>query len=475
MGDWVSDFGRWYDNNIGRKVDHMFANGAKKQAVADPVETITKPINDFFSNNFGNTQRIDDPRVLGNPQVQKTATKPFSWPAGDLGMQGNYTPHPGMSVDDMRDNSMAQKGFMQPVTDQDRQNSLQWQEQQKNSALLDELLGQLQDHFGGLDKSRVDYGPLDQALKARMDNLNSIRGQTNQNYDKSDLALEQMHRAVQNEIATKGRATYQDIGNTEVKNLDAAGDDAISRLQAIKNEDMTRRNALLGNTGQSRLIGTADPNAQNLNEGISRATRINDADIVEARQDQSANEAYNQTVATSVGQQGVERRADLTQQLQQIMGRLGTVEAGYQNDYSNQKLGLNQRAEDQQYQQWRDRQGIISNTVGQMEQDARERDKMAQDMAIAQQKASAGQTPGGMGGLINDLSMSGFPQDQISRGVTALSDILGSDYWKNMGSDAANSGYTRSDAVLRELRAKGINADMALFIAQNLGNQSTLK
>lgn len=395
------------------------------------------------------------------------------WPAGDLSTQPSYTPTSGMSVDDRRDASMAARApGIQPVSDADRQASMRWQEQQRTAALLDELMGGMTAEFGGLDRSKVDYGPLQQALKARMDNLNSIRGQTNQNYDKNDLALEQMHRAAQNEIQTKGRAEFQDIGQDNVHDLNADSGAGIQALQAIKNEDAAKRAAMLANIGQTQLAGSADPNAAILTEGQAAIGRRNGANVSEARGKQANNEAFNQTVATSVGQQGVESRAALTQQLQSILGKLGTVEAGYQNDYANQKSALEQRAEDQQYQHFRDRQGFLGDTYNSIQSEADKRQQAAQEFAIAQQKAGQ-QTPGGYGGMIYDLGKS-FPPDQVAKGISALSEVLGSPYMQGINT---LDGYTRTDGILRALRDPkwGLDPNMALYMAENLGNQSTIK
>lgn len=458
MSDWISDFGRWWDDKIGRKVDHVFGQQPKPQ----------------------NKTALGS--IASTPYMLKTPTwdtnedkKPFRWGAGEEGIRHvenrmRPTSSSGMSVDEKRDLAMANRApGLQPVTDSDRMASIDWQKQQLEqdsmSQLMDQLLGGMMGEFGGLDRSRVDYSPLDKALQSKLAHLNQVRGQTNQNFDKNDLALEQMHRAYQNDIATKGRAEFQDIGQDEIAGHNANSTASINALQAIKNEDAAKRAAMLKNLGQTQLAGTADPNAAILTEGQAAIGRRNDANVTEARGNQAANEAFNQTVATSVGQQGAESRAALTQQLQGILGKLGLVETGYQNDYANQRAELDQRAEAMQYDQFRNRQGFLSDTYKQMQDDVMAKEQMAAEERIRQQEMQQ-KVPqlDGFGGFANNLIQSGYNPQEVSRGLGSLSDILNSQYLPE-GYDP-NAGYRPTDIILRKLREAGVDPMLALEIAK---------
>lgn len=330
----------------------------------------------------------------------------------------------------------------------------------QQSSLFDELLGKVTSDWSGIDKSKIDYSPLDNALNARMGALNGLRDKSQQNFDKSDANLESMHRGFQNHIQTDGSQRFNNIADQQKTNLTASNDIAQNNLQQIKSDDMAKRQAMLQNLGIQAAGAQEDSSAQGLNQAIGSIESREQADLVNADQDRASNLAYNQGIATSVGQQGVERRGDLSQQLQAIFGKIDMAGADAQAENAQQRFQLEQSAGDKQYDQFRNQQGFLGDTLGMLQQDAMERDKMA----MQQPKPAE---IGGYAGLNQDLLNSGYEVPQIQNAMGVLADIVASDYRKGID---PNAGYGETDILMRRMRENGIDPMLAFQVATNYSN-----
>lgn len=328
------------------------------------------------------------------------------------------------------------------------------------SSLFDELLGKITSEWSGPDKSKIDYSPLDAALNARMGALNGLRDQSKQNFDQSDANLESMHRGFQNHISTEGANRYNSIADTQKQNLTASNDMAQNNLQKIKADDMAKRQAMLQNLGIEAAGAQEDSSANVLNQTIGSIESREQADLANADQDRASNLAYNQGIATSVGQQGIERRGDLAQQLQAILGRVDMAQADAQAENAQQRFQLEQGAGDKQYQQWRDNKGFMQDTLGMLQDEAMEREKMAME----------GQDPrevSGFAGLGQDLLNAGYDVPEAQNALGVLAEITASDYRKGID---PNAGYTQGDILMRRLRENGVDPMLAFQIATNYSN-----
>ena len=328
-------------------------------------------------------------------------------------------------------------------------------------SFIDKIMAQIGGEWGGLDKSKIDYSPLDAALNARISALDNVHNTAQGNFDKSDLNLENMYRANQNDIQTKGAERFNQISDTAKANLQASNDQAVNYLQTIKDQDMAKRNAMLQNLGlTAQSAASPDESADPLNQAIGSIASRTNANITNAEADRGTNLAYNQGIASSVGQQGLERRADLAQQLQGIFGKIDMAKADAQSENAQARYQLEQNAGNQQYQHWRDRQGFLQDTLHQIES----------DQAAAQKAAADGKnaTVGGFAGLPQDLRNSGYQDSDIQNGMNQLADIVASDdYYREANSHSGNNPVT---VINRMLQKRGVPPMLAIQIATNYAN-----
>lgn len=344
------------------------------------------------------------------------------------------------------------------------------QEQNPQPDFFSELMNGLQSEWGGIDRSKIDFSPLDKALQARMDAIGGIRNTTNENYDKSDTNLESMHNGFKNHIETTGAQRFNQIHDTEKQNLTQINQDSQNRLAAMKAEDQAKRQAMLQNLGIQEAGAANDPSADILSQTQGSIASRNEAEMVNAEQDRASSLAFNNGMAQSVGQQGVERRAALTQQLQGIMGKLGMAEADAKAQDAQSRFELEQNAGQQQYQQFRDRQGFLQDTLGMMQEDAQ---RMAE--LEAQQTEAAAKAPkiGGFSGLAQDLLNTGYDTPEIQNALGQLAQVTATDYMKGVD---PNAGYSEAAILNKVLQERGIDPMLAIQIAtnySNLGNTSS--
>lgn len=370
-------------------------------------------------------------------------------------------------TDLVKNNTMAPGSYRNPQY----QNKQQFDEanyrgpspdQVKQSSLFDDLLGKITSDWSGPDKSKIDYSPLDKALEARMGALNGLRDKSQQNFNTSDANLESMHRGFQNHIQTDGSQRFNNIADTQKTNLTASNDIAQNNLQQVKQQDMIKRQEMLKNLGIEAAGAQEDSSAQGLNQAIGSIESREQADIANADQDRASNLAYNQGIASSVGQAGVERRGDLAQQLQAIFGKIDMASADAQSENAQQRYQLEQQEGGRQYDQWRTKQGFLQDTLGMVQDDAFQRDKLAQEQAS--QKPA---TIPGFAGIGQDLINSGYEVPQIQQAMGALSEITAGDYRKGID---PNAGYNDVSIINRRLQERGIPPMLAIQIATNYAN-----
>lgn len=336
------------------------------------------------------------------------------------------------------------------------------------SALFDELLGKMTSGWSGLDKSKIDYSPLDKALEGRMTALQGARDKSQANFDTSDVNLESMYRGHQNNISTEGANRYNQIADTQKANLNASNAAAQANLQGIKAEDSAKRVAMLKNLGLEESAGATDVSADPLNQAIGSIAARNDANVTNAEADRGTNLAFNQGVATSVGQQGVERRGDLSQQLQQVFSKLDMAGADAQSENAQARYQLEQNAGNQQYDEWQNQQGFYNETLGMLQKDAQEMEKIR----MGQNKPAE---VGGFAGIPQDLRNSGYDDAEIQNVMSRLSEAVSSNDYKN----ASMSGGDKVSIAMKELADLGITDKALAFQAAtnyvNLGSTSNYK
>ena len=423
----------------------------------DVNKNVNKPVNDWFGSlfkggNSGGLKTQDLERASRGPSGGGTIGRPKpayrSGPSDPEREKITTLPQPTYGNKMLSDEADRSRSG---VMDVDHRQSL-----------FDDLLGKITADWGGPDKSKIDYSPLDKALQAKMDALNGIRSKAQGNFDVSDTNLESMHRGFQNDIQTNGANRFNQIADTQKANLQADNQKSQDYLANIKAQDMAKRNAMLQNLGlTAQSAASPDESADPLNQAIASIASRNDANVTNAEADRGTNLAYNQGIAQSVGQQGVERRADLAQQLQAIFGKVDMASADAQAQNAQSRYELEQNAGNQQYQQWRDQKGFLGDTLHQLEQDEAEKQKLAQ-------QGQKPQTINGFAGVGQDLINSGYDIPEIQKAMGALADINAGDYMQGVD---PNAGYDKVHIYMKKLiNDYGIDRNLAFQVATNYAN-----
>lgn len=408
---------------------------------------INKPIGDFFNGLPANQRKVANAKAATQKKLPSNA---------GLDVKLNRNPSPASNVSSTpryANKQQSDEAAYRGQTPEDKQQSL-----------FDELLGKVTSDWGGVDKSKIDYSPLDAALNARMEALNGLRTKSQENFNTSDANLESMHRGFQDHINTEGAGNYNKIADQAKGNLQASNQQSQDYIANIKAQDMAKRNAMLANLGLTEESAAShDVSADPLNEAIGSIASRNDANLTNVDQDRASNLAFNQSVATSVGQQGVERRGDLAQQLQAIFGKIDMAGADAQAENAQARFQLEQGAEDRQYSQWQNKQGFLQDTLGMLQQDAQERDKMAMEQQ-SQDPASIG----GFAGIPQDLRNSGYQDPEIQQAMGALAEVNASDDFNRDANSMA--GNDKVHVYMKYLKQRGIPDALAFQAATNYVN-----
>jgi hypothetical protein len=433
-------------------------------------EDLNDNVTGFFGGSSADKARKNRERV----NAYKGANKPLPSIQSDLRNKSALTVPSKTSLSDLvNKNTMKPGEYSNPQYQNPRYaNKQQFDEanysgpspqEVSQKSLFDELLGKITSDWSGPDKKKIDYSPLDNALNSRMDALKGLRDKSQQNFEKSDVALEGMHRAQQERMGTEGVNRYNSIADTQKSNLQADNQGAQDYLAKIKSDDMAKRTAMLQNLGLTDASAAShDVSADPINEAIGSIASRNEANQTTAEQNRGSNLAFNQGVINSVGQQGVERRGDLAQQLQAIFGKIDMASADAQNENAQQRFQLEQNAGNQQYQQWRDQKGFMQDTLGMMQEDARARDEMAMK-AQTQKPASIP----GFEGVGQSLLNSGYEVPEVQNALGILSNITAGDYRKGID---PNAGYSDVSILNKRLQEQGISPMLAIQLATNYAN-----
>lgn len=319
---------------------------------------------------------------------------------------------------------------------------------------------------------------LDNALTARLDALGDVRKQAQSNYTTSDRNLSDMFGATANNIATQGSQRFSDIANQHKAGLTSVRDEAIGNLQADRDKSAATRAAMLKSLGIEAAGAAIDPGEETLSRGIGTLNERSASALTGAENAGATNQAYNQSVVNSVNQQGAERRAALTQQLQAIQNQLGMAEADMKGEHEQQKAQLQmqwnqaqQEAEnatnENDYQIWKDRQSTIMDLYKTLS------DREMEEAKLMGQGGGEVEKVQGFRGLAQDLLNGGVDENTASQTIAALSEVVSKPYMQGIHPD---DGYSRADIIARQLVENyNIPATLANHVATNyvnLGNNS---
>jgi hypothetical protein len=464
------DVNAWWEN-LFKPLDEK-----KRQEVLHPGNAFPKVDRDRLGPQFARQYNRPVPRQTPSASVSRTPYSPTgSWSAeqgaNDFAKASRSYQQRTPPPDDMYAAAKARMNpsLNPPASSLDMTpggiNAIQQGPAEKS--LMEQILETLDDPYGGF-KGQVDTSALDQALRSTLDQINQVRGRTNQNYQTSDRNLAGMFGAHEHDVRTTGKAAFEDISNDQIAGLNQVRQDTVGELQQYKDQENAKRMAMLKNLG-IQASGATPSDTSAYDQGIASITNRSQAELANAQGDKAGNLAYNTTVANAIGQQGTQNRAELTQQLQSILGRLGMAETEANQQYGLQKSEMVNRAKEQDYNRWLQErqfnQSRYNDLFGQQQRlEDREWDMQRWQM---EQMAKQNQMPEvqGFAGLAEDLVNTYNDPQSSQRAMQVLSQIVTS---PDMGS--IPEGWGKVEFIANRLKENGIPDMMALQLATNYGN-----
>ena len=219
----------------------------------------------------------------------------------------------------------------------------------------DRILKRLGEKFS-FDDSQVDASALDSILNSNKTVLDDLRNRTRENYNTSDSNIASMHDAFRNDQLAQAPRIQQegDTARSTVEgifNKTIADNDARAARNKEVDAEMLQRLGIAPAANQPDIVG------QEIQNGTNIAQSSRDARTSEIASNTQTNLARNSGWASAIGNEGVARRSELTNRLNEILGNIDEKEADFTNDYQRSKLELRNQEEDQAYQRWiQDRQ-----------------------------------------------------------------------------------------------------------------------
>jgi hypothetical protein len=342
--------------------------------------------------------------------------------------------------------------------------------QQEQQSFMEQLLSGITEQYQPTPRPDMSAqiaefrAGLDAALAARLGALGGIRNNAQESFNTSDRNLAAMFQQNANNIATQGSQRFSDITAGQKQGITQTRDDTINTLQGDRSKQMAERAEMLSRLGIQDAAAGPDIVSDTLSQGIQRAgdranINLNMADTMGA-----SNQAYNQSVVNSVNQQGAERRAALTQQLQQIQNQLAMAEAEAtaqtEQAKANGVLEMQQAmasAPDNSYDVFRDRQSNLMDIYKIMIDQQNQEAEQADPVQVR-----------GFGGLAQDLLNSNVDQGTAAAYMNALSQVVSGEYMQGIHPD---EGYDRASVIARRLKdEKGVPDPWATHLATNYAN-----
>jgi hypothetical protein len=330
-------------------------------------------------------------------------------------------------------------------------------------SLMEQILEKIDAPYQG-GQAKIDTSILDSVLRSQLGQIGQVRNNTNQNFQESDRNLQGMHGAARNEVLTQGKQRFEDISNDQLAGLKASRQETVGELQRYKDEENAKRMAMLKNLG-IEASGATPSDTSAYDQGIASITNRSAAEQANAVGDKATNLAYNTTVANSIGQQGAQRRSELAQQLQGILGKLGMAETEANQQYNMQKAQMQGQSDQNAYDAWQNERKFNQQRYNDLFGQKMQMDEQAARQQQAMMKAGAGPEVLGYSGLAEDLLNTGFGEDESQRAMQVLSEILSSDYMKGIP-----EGYDKASILARRLRENQVNPVMASQLATNYSN-----
>lgn len=225
----------------------------------------------------------------------------------------------------------------------ERQRQMQQQQQMmQDDALIADLIEKINGGGdGGASNNQANaMRILQEAFNSNIGALDGIRNNARSNFNESDRNLEAMHRVFQKDIGTKGAEEFRGITKEHIGSVENTTEQGTNRLAQMAQQQRAERQAMLKNLGIEAAGAVESTEDDPLMDSIGYIEKRGASQKNMAQGIGSANLARNQGMATAVGREGLERRADLQMQLDSILNGLTREEAGARNQFSSQKAQM---------------------------------------------------------------------------------------------------------------------------------------
>lgn len=351
--------------------------------------------------------------------------------------------------------------------------------QPHQQSILDQLYQQMTTPYKRPDASQYDFSPIDNALKGRLDLIDQLKNTTQGNFQKSDQATQDMHNQFVNQMNTEGVAGVNKIADTQKSNLTNDNNAAIAQLNAQKAADMSARTEMLNRLGIQGAGGAVDPNTATMDQGISTIAQRGAADQTMADNNRASNMQYNTVQANAMGAAGIQRREQLANQLQAILGKADMAKTDAQTQAAQQKAGMLNDSQGVSFQAYKDQQSRAQNLFDTLLRDQTQNNRYNMQYGPGSKYQQGASGTGGYQQIADDLSSTpGMDPDQAAHGMAALDDVLSNgNYLAGAQGQAGTDPYDRTAVLAKALMDKdhSLSRGVATQIATNYGKISTLK
>lgn len=392
-------FGGWDDfwSSINRPVNYQAPSAQAVSEVRGPTDSRNQ-LSDLYERNLGpvGTTRQTNPMGLGGNSSKSMQV---------IRQSSDGPKMPGLNINQ----DMTYKGnesLVGNVTDEDR---------------LRALLGREFNPTGENDAM------IEQAYAGALAQIGQARGQANSNFQQSDSRIAGLTEGHVNSIKTDDRAAVSEnadnLKNAYSQNYGAAKE----TLQADQSAEFQAKAEALSRLGISEAgMGAA---GQTQSDAITRLTADEAGAQSQADTYKAADLTRNTEQAQSQASAGVERRSQLNNQLQKILGSLGESESTVNNSLAMAKLqGAQQEKSD-----WRQEQQFNLDSLNQIQSQTQDKANADRDYALKERELLSKQS--GSGGMFsavgNDLMTRGIdPTPYLEAYTTATG---GKDVYNSVG------------------------------------------
>ena len=229
------------------------------------------------------------------------------------------------------------------------------------------------------DTRAEDEDMINQIFGSQLAQIANARNSTNTRFNESLANTRDLYAGHEQEVRGAGRANLQKIATDLTNATNSTYDGAVGQVQEMQNANRSRGEEMLTRLGlqaSAPLVNeTADANQNAINDLVSAKAAQQNQNNSYAAADMRQNDAR----AASIASESVSKQADLSRQLQDILGELGNKEA----DINSAKAQAMYEASQNAKQNWRSDREYATSALS--------------ELLAAQQKAQ-GESSGGING-----------------------------------------------------------------------------